>query len=114
VVWLPELPTGGYESAARREGRRIADPRVRQYYDPAARTAKLFTGVLGLPSGSPAWDVYMVFAPGARWDADAPKPVYWMHQLGSAPPGLRLDGVKLERVVEGLLRAPRPAGPKAP
>ncbi|PYV18557.1 MAG: hypothetical protein DMG21_04615 [Acidobacteria bacterium] len=108
VVWVPVLPTGGYEAAAKRESSRIADPRVRQYYDPQTRAAKLFSGVLGLPRGSEGWDVYMVFAPGTRWDNKPPKPAYWMHQLGSAPPDLRLDGAKLEKVVEGMLRARKP------
>ncbi len=113
MVWLPVLPTGGYESAAKRESGRIADTRVHQYYDPGAQAGKLFAGVLGLPRGRPAWDLYMVFAPGARWDDSPPKPTYWMHQLGVAPPELRLDAPKLERVVAGLLAAGKPSAQPA-
>lgn len=59
-----------------------------------------------LPGATPAWDVYMVFGPEARWADTPPAPTYWMHQLGSAPSGLRLDGEQLARVVRGLLAAP--------
>ena len=32
----------------------------------------------------PAWDVYLVYKPGIRWeDGPAPKPTFWMHQLGN-------------------------------
>jgi hypothetical protein len=54
----------------------------------------------------PAWDVYFVFGPEARWDDQPPAPTYWMHQLGrAAPEDLRLDGDQLARVVVGLLAA---------
>ena len=37
--------------------------------------------VLGI--SEPAWDIYMVYPPGVRWEAELPPvPAYWMHQLG--------------------------------
>ena len=104
VVWLPVLRTGGWESAAKDQGDRIPDSRARRYYDAEARLGKLYGSLLHLPPGLPAWDVYMVFGGEARWEAQPPAPVYWMHQLGlAAPPDLRLDGDRLARVVRGLL-----------
>ncbi len=115
VVWLPVLPFGGFESAAQREGRRIPDPRVALYAEADARLAKLYSPILHLPEGMPAWDVYLVFAPAVRWpesrhgipgDDRPPAPTYWMHQLGGAAPAeLRLDGDQIAHVVNGLLWA---------
>ncbi len=92
------------EAAARREGRRIPDQRVLRFYDPNARLGKLYSGIIRLPDGMPAWDVYFVFGPAVRWEEEPPAPTYWMHQLGRAGPSeLRLDGDQFARVVRGLL-----------
>jgi hypothetical protein len=78
-----------------------------QFFDVEARVGKVYSSVLHLPSGLPAWDVYLVFSAGVRWEENAPAPAYWMHQLGRAgPPELRLDGDQLKRVVSGLLTTP--------
>jgi hypothetical protein len=38
----------------------------------------------GIPS-EPAWDVFILYGPDARWDGERPPaPAYWMHQLGTA------------------------------
>lgn len=106
VVWLPVLRAGLVERAAYRESGRIPDSRTLDFYDAEARLAKLYSGILRLRFGSPAWDVYMVFAPSARWGQDPPAPTYWMHQLGwQAPPDLELNGDRLASVVSGLLAA---------
>jgi hypothetical protein len=119
VVWLPVLLSGGWESAARRQASRIPDPRATRYYDPEKRIGVLYGPILRLARGIPAWDVYMVFGPEARWpvhqgdDAKGgnagngpPVPAYWMHQLGrAAPRELRLDGDKFAKVVRELLSA---------
>jgi hypothetical protein len=115
IVWLPMLPSAAHEPAARREAERIPDSRAIRFFDADARVGKVYSSILHLPSGLPAWDVYLVFGPEVQWEADPPTPTYWMHQLGrAAPPELRLDGEQLARVISGLLRkiagaAPRPA-----
>ncbi len=104
IVWLPALRSGAHEPAARREAGRIPDSRAERFYDPEARVGKLYSGILHLPWGLPAWDVYLVFGPEVRWGERPPAPTYWMHQLGRAgPPELRLDGEQLARVISGLL-----------
>jgi len=104
IVWLPVLPSWAHEPAARREAERIADRRAVQFFDAGALAGKAYSSTLHLPLGLPAWDVYLVFGPEARWEGSPPTPAYWMHQLGRAgPPELRLDGERLERVVRGLL-----------
>src|SRR5271167_62373 len=104
IVWLPILPSGAHEPAARREAERIPDSRAIRFFDAEARVGKVYSSILHLPSGLPAWDVYLVFGPEVRWDDNPPVPTYWMHQLGRAgPPELRLDGEQLERVISSLL-----------
>jgi len=119
VVWLPVLPSGGWESAARRRADRIPDPRATRYYDPGKRIGVLYAPILHLPEPMVAWDVYMIFGRDARWPAPGddqrngrkaaigpPAPVYWMHQLGrAAPRELRLDGEEFMKAVNGQLRA---------
>ena len=84
-------------------------PSSNAFFDAEARAGKVYSSVLRLPPGLPAWDVYLVFGPEVRWERNPPVPAYWMHQLGRAgPPELRLDGEQLERVVRSLL--PKTAG----
>jgi hypothetical protein len=110
VVWFPVLRSGGWETAAKDQGGRVPDPRARRYYDADTSVGKLYGPLLHLPRGLPAWDVYMVFGSDARWGAEPPLPVFWMHQLGlAAPSDLRLDGARLARVVKALLNSPATA-----
>jgi hypothetical protein len=108
-VWVPVLRSGALEPAARREGRRISDSRVSRFYDATGRLANAYSGVIQLPRGVPAWDVYFVFSPAVRWPAglgrDAPPPpTYWMHQIGKyGPAELYLNPELFARVVSGLL-----------
>src|SRR5215831_13211525 len=104
IVWLPVLPSGAHEPAARRAAERIPDSRATRFFDAEGRTGSVYSSILHLPSGLPAWDVYLVFGAEVRWEGNPPAPTYWMHQLGRAgPPELRLDGQRLERVVSSLL-----------
>lgn len=57
------------------------DPRVSHYWDETNDLGSAYERVLPVSTG-PAWDVYMIYAPGTLWnDADPPKPSFWMHQL---------------------------------
>jgi len=108
-VWVPVLRSGAVEPAARREGRRISDSRVSRFYDATGRLANAYSGVIQLPRGVPAWDVYFVFSPAVRWPAGLghdvpPPPTYWMHQLGKKQAAeLYLNPELFARVVSGLL-----------
>jgi len=62
----------------------VPDPRASHYWDDSERLMRDYQQVLGL--SEEAWDVYLLYAPDAKWDGELPpKPVYWMHQLGSRP-----------------------------
>ena len=68
-------------------------PEVRHYWDGERRVgAAVQRFVAGLDY--PAWDFWMLFAPGATWGDEAPEPDWWEHQLGSLDrdfAGRRLD-----------------------
>jgi hypothetical protein len=91
VVWSSQL--GAEEHHARQAAELMLDPPVSHYWDPEQRVGAAFQDRLGL--SAPAWDVWLLFAPGSRWDAGAALvPAWWEHQLRvlDAPhPDRRLD-----------------------
>ncbi len=104
MVWVPVLPGGPVEEAARREAGRVFDLRATHFVDTGGLLTRAYSTVLQFPPNYPAWDVYFVFGREVRWDDKAPPPTYWMHQVGGVgPPDLRLDGDRLARVVNQLL-----------
>ncbi len=57
-------------------------PHVRHYWDGDRYVgAAVQHFVEGL--GYPAWDLWMLYRPGVTWDAEAPEPDWWEHQLSS-------------------------------
>jgi len=112
VVWLPVLSRMSPEAlagGARSGAKRLPDARVRHYLDPEARLGEHYTRALALPMEDPAWDVFLVFGPEARWEKAPPAPAAWMHQLGAGPRAQLLDAKKLAETLRGLLPA-KPAG----
>jgi hypothetical protein len=78
---VPQL--GAQEEDVPVATRFVPDARATHYWDGTGGTMRSYRATLALPED--AWDVYMVYGPDARWDSELPpKPVYWMHQLGSA------------------------------
>ncbi len=54
------------------------------YWEDSGIVGKLYEKTLGI-DGDYAWDVWMVYRPGAIWDDDyPPKPDFAMHQLRSS------------------------------
>src|SRR5262249_15070323 len=50
--------------------------------DPESETGKQWQPILKTPFI--AWDVYLLYGPGAQWEKQPPEPLFWMHQLGLA------------------------------
>jgi hypothetical protein len=103
VVWVPQL--AGTRDAATWSSRWIDDSRTHHYWDGADVTGLAFARVLQTPG--PAWDVYLAYARGIRWNgALPPQPTFWMQQLGmhSVP---ALDASALAARVRKLLYEPR-------
>lgn len=71
AVWVPFL--GGDQQAADLSERVLPDPRVVQYWDGAAATSEWFARNVD-QSSAPAWDVYYLFGPSARWTS-VPEPL---------------------------------------
>jgi hypothetical protein len=92
IVWVPKLD--GKEKNVPEATHTVSDPRVTHFWDGRAVLVHGYDTVLGL--GTDAWDVYLVYPPGVRWDGTLPPaPAFWMHQLGSrGRPGV--DGPYLD------------------
>ena len=89
IVWIDMLASDNAQ-AARRSAKMFDDPRVRQFHDPRATrlAGKAFAHGLIQEGRGLAWDIYMFYERGARWDEHPPQPAEWMHQLGG---GQRAD-----------------------
>lgn len=74
----------------------MTDPRVTHYFDPEQRVGEAYREFFDLPF--PAWDVWMLYAPGVRWDEpEPPPPTWWEHQLSALSgrqPERRLDAAR--------------------
>jgi copper chaperone CopZ len=92
LVWLPMEP-GDDPPAARRQATTFQDPRLTEGWDPDRKMGDLFARTLALRGA--AWDVYLVYDRGVRWEgSEPPPPSFWMHQLEEAvgaDPKLSLD-----------------------
>ena len=65
----------------------------------------MFQAPIGLTT-EPAWDVYLVYPAGVRWEDDPPVPLDYMHKLGGRLPAeKRIDGKKLGQLLSRLLEA---------
>ena len=68
------------EDEARRQAERMVAPGVAHFHDAEKRAGKAIAEAMGAP-GRVAWHIYMIFAPGAQWGEEAPRPRLWVHQL---------------------------------
>ncbi len=84
----------------------MRDPRVAHYWDPDQRVGTAFQPHIA-DLGSPAWDVWMLFAPGVLWEGEAPpQPTWWEHQLtGLGLEELRLDPDRFAAKAVAMSRA---------
>ncbi|MFQ5872091.1 MAG: hypothetical protein ACE5IB_08035 [Candidatus Geothermarchaeales archaeon] len=79
VVWIPMLSEDNVESARFQE-ETLQDRRFVQGWDPERRIGNLFATTLNLRLT--AWDVYLLYASGVKWEGkEPPPPTSWMHQL---------------------------------
>jgi hypothetical protein len=79
VVWIDMLPADNGE-AARRQAARMPDPRITHFHDGTKRAGSAIAMAMGARDRV-AWDMYLVYPPGIFWEAAAPKPQAWVHQL---------------------------------
>ena len=100
AVWEPILKTDD-ERSSRQATTLFPDDRVSNYWVDTRAVGRLFQAPIELTT-EPAWDVYLLYAPGVVWEEDGPpRPNYFMHQLGGRlPDDRRLDGAKLAATIE--------------
>lgn len=84
-------------------------PRVNHYWDPGGRSGLEFQKALNIDRY--AWDVWMMYDPGAHWEPESPPPPpdFWQHQLGGLPNDNRLDAGQFASVVRARLTELPPA-----
>lgn len=80
IVFIDVLDGDGVCSAAA-ASRRVTDPRVRVFHDPRRRAGRSLARTLGWQQHL-AWDCYLFYAAGARWEGPRmPPAARWFHQL---------------------------------
>ena len=90
-------------SAAQVQQDLFQDPRVHHYWQPEKSLGKLVVETLNLKNTVIAWDIYLLYQPGTRWEGGAfPSPDFWMHQLPEDE-SLRLDPKILRQQVQVAL-----------
>ena len=101
VVWSSQV-RGRERNVAKAAGV-IPDRRALHFWDGDKLVGKAFQPLLGTPDE--AWDVWMLFDKGARWEGAAPpRPAWWEHQLYGMPPELGLDADRFARKAAALRR----------
>jgi hypothetical protein len=78
------------------------DPRVRHFYDPGRTIGKAVSRSLGWANPdtdwNAAWDIYLFYPPGVKWEDELPPPATMMHQLWGRSDGYRTG----QALVQGL------------
>lgn len=100
----------GREEDVPKATREASDWRAAHFWDGDSILTRRYRETLGF--NEPAWDIFLLYEPQTRWEGEqAPRPVFWMHQLGSARRprvnGPYLDAaVFLDKTRELLTRTP--------
>jgi hypothetical protein len=92
VIWVPMF--FGAERDVPRATREVSDARSLHYWDGESASMRAVRATLKLSED--AWDIFLLYPPGVRWEGDnPPTPEFWMHQLGSDS-NPRLNGPYLD------------------
>lgn len=87
---IVHVPTLGAEEEDVPRAMRIFTAPANHYWEDSGIIGKHFQETLNLEVY--AWDIWMIFAPGVKWEGRLPPvPAFWMHQLGSLDTAPRLD-----------------------
>ncbi|MFL6201141.1 MAG: hypothetical protein ACJ76J_18375 [Thermoanaerobaculia bacterium] len=101
VVWSSQV--GGKERNVGQAAEMVPDRRALHYWDGDQLVGKAFQSLLRTPDA--AWDVWMLFDKGVRWEGNVPpRPAWWEHQLYGMPPELALDGERFAKKAASLRR----------
>lgn len=101
MVWLP-IHEGDDREDAVRSASRISDPRAIHLWGPDLELTEVFKEPVGLEEG-PAWNLYLLYGPDARWGETVPEPVSFMHQRLKLSTDRTLDARALADEARALL-----------
>lgn len=112
-MWLPVLGSD-QEARVAKAMTYLPDARVSHYWVAQGELLSGFAPVLKIDQSKTlgAWDVYLAYGRGVKWDKQPPAPQSWMHQLPALPPERKLNGSTFAGEVNQLLKAK--AEPKSP
>ena len=117
VVWGP-MEEADTEADARKVTVNAPDPRAVHFWTDDDVLAEAWAKTLGVVDDEAAYDTYMIFPPGARWDeSDPPSPAYfmWIEKSG-LPKETKFNGIVFAEQVRRFLgttmsgRSPPPSG----
>jgi hypothetical protein len=109
VVW-EKLGPHDSAAAAAQAAALLSDPRIHHFWSPDHFASTALRGPVGLER-TPAWDVFLLFGKGKRWDAAPPSPDSFMHdqkQNPELPKDRLLNADTLATEAKTLLGAPAP------
>lgn len=104
LVWGPMLG-GEKEEDAREATALVPDARAIHFWTAVHSLAEALRAPAGLKEEL-AWDTFLLFPRGMKWEDVPPSPAYVMHVGKRLPPERRLNGEKMLEQVKQLL-APR-------
>lgn len=108
LVWLPIKAADDAKEAALQTST-FRDGRLSEGWDHGRAVGDLFAHRLALKGA--AWDVYLVYDRGVRWEGtEPPQPSFWMHQIQEkvgADQKLCLNPTRLTSEVVARLERPR-------
>ncbi len=102
VLYVPAL--GAKERHVAAAVPLMQGPRVSHYWDEQGGSGLAFQETLDIPMY--AWDIWMIYEPGAVWEdgSPPPQPAFWQHQLPGLPTGQRLDAQHFAEMVHVSLK----------
>ncbi len=105
VVWEPAQGQDKKEGAAAASALIRDDARARQFWSESRYVGKAFKEQLNFIA-TPAWDVFLVFAPGAQWTTEAPKAALAMNNR-NPDQELHFDTNRLAAKIKELSAEPK-------
>jgi hypothetical protein len=110
IIWVP-VQNGDTLEDAQKKAKSFTARNTKHYFDEANGTAISLGKTLNLPpsewgggddKNGGAWDVYVLFEPGALWQDRPPTPAFWTHQLDNVTTHPRLNTNELKEQIELL------------
>lgn len=100
VVWGPMQENEKRDHAVAATANLVGD-RVTHFWTPEHTLAEAYMKPLGLEDDvEPAWDTYLLYAPGVRWGGTPPEPTFFMYVEKPLPE----EGVLNVRTLAGKVR----------